>query len=343
MDNSAILRAFVAAGAAPVSGDKLARSLGVSRVAVWARLERLRREGFVFDSAPRVGSRLVKTPDTLHGGLLDALLDAAGAAPPTLRAVATVDSTNNEVERLLNAGAAAPVAVLAARQTAGRGRLGRVWNGAVAGNLYLSVGVRPQLPPARMRAATLAVGLRLCERLAADFNAPLSIKWPNDLVAGGRKVAGILAEARLDADRMRDLVVGVGLNINSRPEDFPPELRDTAGSLAWAQTKSGGAGGAALDFNAVAAAAVTAVLGALADYARDGGLGADFAERWRRFDALAGAHVTARAPGGPIAAEGVTEGIDPDDGSLLVRDAAGALQRLHSGEVTLSKQRREPR
>ncbi|MDR1817428.1 MAG: biotin--[acetyl-CoA-carboxylase] ligase [Puniceicoccales bacterium] len=329
MDTRRILETFLAAGGAAVSGDKLARSLGVSRVAVWGRLERLRAEGFVFEAAPRVGYRLVATPPVLHGDLLAALLAEAGTPPATLRCPASVDSTNDAVERLLTAGEPAPVVVATGEQTAGRGRHGRPWLGTVAGNVCISFGFRPALPPERMRAVTLAVGLRLCERLRGRFGAPLQIKWPNDLQWRGRKVAGILTEARVDADRIRDVVVGVGLNVRSRCADFPSELRDTVATLAEAA-----AGSAPPDVNLAAAECAAAVLTAFADYEREG-LGADFGERWARLDALAGRRVASRSITGGVGVSGIAEGVDAD-GALRVRDAAGAVHALDSGEVTLA-------
>jgi BirA family biotin operon repressor/biotin-[acetyl-CoA-carboxylase] ligase len=328
MDNGKIFDAFLEAGGRPVSGDALARALGISRVSVWERLRQLRREGFVFDAAPRVGYRLAARPARAHGGLVEAWLRRLGAPPAAVRHLDTVDSTNDEAARRLGAGEKTPFVVLSSAQTNGRGRMGRVWQSRDEGNLYLSFAFRPQLAPERMAPVTLAAGLRLCARLSAPPAPFLQIKWPNDLMCGGRKIAGILTEARVDADRLRDMIIGVGLNVNGRRENFPPELRETAGSLAEAS-------GAPLDINETAAAAIAAVLDAVARFEREG-LGADFDALWRRHDFLAGKTVEARGAGREVS--GVVLGVSAG-GSLRVRDAAGKIHALHSGEVTLNRGR----
>ncbi|MDR3229762.1 MAG: biotin--[acetyl-CoA-carboxylase] ligase [Puniceicoccales bacterium] len=319
-----ILDTFLDAGDKPVSGGELARRLGLSRVSAWNRLEQLRREGFVFEAAPRVGYRLVKRPETVHPALLAAYLRRLSpqtAAAVALRCLPATDSTNDEAGRLLSSGEPAPFAVVASAQTAGRGRMGRVWQSDDPGCLYLSFGFRPGLAPERAQSITLAVGLRLCERLAETSALPLLVKWPNDILCDGRKIAGILSEARIDADRVRDIVVGVGLNVNRRV--FPPELRDTAGSLA--------AFGREADINETAALCIAAIHEACERFAADG-LGGDFAQRWRSFDYLAGKTIAARSGTEEISGEAL--GLAPD-GALLVRTSSGLVRALNSGEVTL--------
>ncbi|MDR2863585.1 MAG: biotin--[acetyl-CoA-carboxylase] ligase [Puniceicoccales bacterium] len=325
MDTRVILDTFLDAGDKPVSGDKLARVLGVSRVSVWARLGQLRREGFAFDAAPRVGYRLVKWPALPHAALLNTRLRRLGVTAPA-HCLDHVDSTNSEAERRLGAGEAPPFVVIASEQTSGRGRLGRVWDSRPGGNLYMSFAFRPGIQPERMPSVTLAVGLRLCARLATRYSIPVQIKWPNDLMCEGRKIAGILTEARIDADHVRDLVVGIGLNVNGHIEDFPPELRDIAGSLSTAL-------GAPLDINEVAADCVATVLGAC-EHFFENGLGDDFHDLWRAHDFLAEKTVTAHGAGAQIT--GVAEGVDVR-GALRVRDAAGYVHLLNAGEVTLRR------
>ncbi len=163
--DGSILRAFLDARGAAVSGDDLAGELGVSRVAIWARLARLRGEGLTFDASPRKGYRLVATPPSVHPALLEAHLRRLGCRIPC-EALEVVDSTNSEAERRLAKGAEAPFAVIARRQTAGRGRLGRSWQSDRGGNLYLSLAFRPFLPLDRLGPFTVWMGLAVCEHLA---------------------------------------------------------------------------------------------------------------------------------------------------------------------------------
>ena len=322
--DGSILRAFLDAEGEAVSGDRLARELGVSRVAIWARLARLRREGFRFAASPRKGYRLTATPAALHPALIDAHLRRRRARLPCT-VLAEVDSTNSEAERRLAAGDEAPFAVLALRQTAGRGRLGRRWHSEQAGNLYLSIAFRPFIETARLSPFTLWMGLALCAHLESAHGIRLGLKWPNDLLAAdGRKVAGMLTEARVDADRVRDLVFGLGLNIGSRP----PELRAIASSLREA-------GGAPLDANAAAAGVIAALESAWESF-EDGTFRRQFQKLHARHDCLAGRRVRVTLRGKPLA--GVAEGID-DSGALLLRLPGGKRVSVASGEVTLREGR----
>ncbi len=326
MDNldGSILRAFLDADGAAVSGDDLAGELGVSRVAIWARLARLRREGFDLEASPRKGYRLVATPPALHPALLEAHLRRLGCRLPG-EVLESVDSTNSEAERRLAKGAEAPFAVLARRQTAGRGRLGRAWQSDRAGNLYLSLAFRPFLPLERLGPFTVWMGLAVCEHLAEAHGAELGLKWPNDLLdAEGRKVAGMLTEARVDADAVRDLVFGIGLNLEGPGEDWPAELRRKAGGLRQAT-------GARLDPSATAAGVIAALERAWEKF-EEGRFAAEFRRQAARRDCLRGKPVRVTLRGKPLA--GVAEGIE-DDGALRLRLAGGKVTRVASGEVTL--------
>ena len=108
-------------------------------------------------------------------------------------------------------------AVLARRQTRGKGRLGRVWHSDSPVSLYASLGFRPEVEPERMRTFTLWMGVNLCALLANFTGVEPGIKWPNDILFGDRKAGGLLTEARIDADRIRDLILGIGLNVNPPP------------------------------------------------------------------------------------------------------------------------------
>jgi BirA family biotin operon repressor/biotin-[acetyl-CoA-carboxylase] ligase len=320
-----ILETLLAAGSNPVSGVALARRLGVSRVAVWQQMEKLRAQGFAFVAVRARGYRLAGVPATPHPGLIAAHQRGLGhACPVTL--LDETDSTNDEAARQLVAGRTAPFAVLARRQTHGRGRLGRAWHSADNGNLYASFAFRPRLAPARMQTFTLWMGVNVCELVANFCGANPGLKWPNDLLFAGRKAGGMLTEARMDADQIRDLVFGLGLNVNSPAGGWPPGLAGRAVSLA-EQT------GAPLDLNRFAAALLGRVLLAY-DRFLDGSFTTSFAELWHRYDVLRGQPVTVLQ--GVQRVSGVALGID-DEGALLVRSTKGRTERFRAGEVTLGK------
>jgi BirA family biotin operon repressor/biotin-[acetyl-CoA-carboxylase] ligase len=320
-----LLRELLAHDDDYLSGERLAHLLGVSRVAVWAQLQRLEKLGYRFEAVRRKGYRMLETPRHLHAPLISARLGRLPRAP-ALVCLDRVDSTNSEAERRLAAGEGAPLVILAREQTHGRGRRGRAWHSAANGNLYATFVFRPEIEPARLQDFTLWMGLNLCELVANFCKLQPGLKWPNDLYLGGRKAGGMLTEARVDADQVRDLVFGLGLNVNSQVADFPPDLRRTATSLAQAA-------GTTFDLNKLAAALIGRIGTACRDFL-DGSYRARFDELWHRYDILQGQAVTLVQ--GTRTVRGVAAGIDAE-GSLLVRLDSGRTERFRAGEVTLGR------
>jgi BirA family biotin operon repressor/biotin-[acetyl-CoA-carboxylase] ligase len=321
-----ILEALLAAGSSGhVSGVALARQLGMSRVAVWQYMKKLRAQGFAFAGVRARGYRLSAQPATLCAPLIVAHLRGHGRDCP-LTLLDEVDSTNEEAARQLAAGRPAPFAILARRQTQGRGRLGRAWHSADNGNLYASFAFRPRVAPARMTTFTLWMGVNICELVAHLCHAAPGLKWPNDLLFAGRKAGGMLTEARMDADEIRDLVFGLGLNVNSPAGGWPRELMGRAVSLA---EHTGGA----MDLNHLTAALIGRVLLAY-DRFLNGTFTETFADLWNTYDVLRGQPATVRQ--GEERVSGTVLGID-DEGALLLRTTQGRTQRFRAGEVTLEK------
>ena len=320
-----ILRELLAREGGWVSGTALAAKLGVSRVAVWQHMERLRAAGFAFEAVRARGYRISARPATLHAPLLEALLRVRTRGF-TLQVLEEVDSTNDEVARQLAAGRPAPFAVLARRQTRGKGRLGRVWHSESPVSLYASLGFRPEVEPSRMQTFTLWMGLNLCELLANFTGVEPGIKWPNDIMFGDRKAGGLLTEARIDADRISDLILGIGLNVNPPPRGWPAELASRVITLAEAC-------GQPIDLNRLAAALVGRVLLAY-DAFRENRHRDTFGDLWARFDTLRGRTVTLLEGGRRHTGE--VRGVD-DEGALLLQEGRGPLRRFRAGEVTFEK------
>jgi len=320
-----ILRELLASESGYVSGNKLAKQLGLSRVAVWMQLQKLTKQGFAFEAARSRGYRLVQFPPQLHQALIQAHL-AARAKPPQLVTLERVDSTNTEAGRHLAAGSRTPLVILAREQTQGRGRRGRVWHSPPSGNLYATFVFRPRLEPARLQDFTLWMGLNTCELISNFCGIEPGIKWPNDVFIQGRKAGGMLTEARIDADEVHDLVFGLGLNLNGRSAELPKELQKSAISLAEAA-------GAPVDINRFAAALIGRVLTACNRFVEDD-YRDKFTELWQRFDVLRGRPVAVTQ--GDRTIPGTAMGIDAE-GSLLVRTEAGRMERFRAGEVTLSR------
>ncbi len=326
VSDAEILAAFLAAGDEYVSGASIAEDTGVSRAAVWGRLDRLRSEGFAFEAVRNKGYRLETIPDVLHPALLAAHLLRL-ACPANLHYLAETDSTNSQAERLLADGEHTPFVVVAGKQTAGRGRRGRVWFSEDPGNLTLSLALRPQLPPARMQTFTLWMGLSTCLAVNELCGVSLKVKWPNDLHWNGKKVAGMLTEARSDSEMLRDLVFGIGLNVNGVTDQFPPEVRQVAASLREAV-------GQPFDLNATAAKLILALLKACDAFLEDR-YRETFREQWPLHDALTGRTVTVSQADQVISGEYL--GID-ETGTLRLRLPDGTERPFAAGDVTLKKQ-----
>jgi BirA family biotin operon repressor/biotin-[acetyl-CoA-carboxylase] ligase len=320
-----ILRELLANDPAWVSGAKLATKLGISRVAVWQHMEKLRAAGFAFEAQRARGYRLSVRPSTPHAAFIETQLKVRPRGF-SLLVVDETDSTNDEASRQLGAGRSTPFAVVATRQTQGRGRLGRAWHSEANGNLYLSVAFRPRVAPDRMGAFTLWMGLNVCELLANFAKVSPGLKWPNDILFDGRKAGGILTEARIDSDEIRDLVFGLGLNINSPAGGWPTILGPRAVSLAEVT-------GQPLDFNRLAAALIGRIFLAYQKFV-DGDYTKTFADLWHRYDVLRGRQITVLEGGRRHV--GTIAGLD-DEGALLLRDSSGRTARYRAGEVTIEK------
>lgn len=320
-----ILRELLARDPNWVSGAGLATKLGVSRVAVWQHMEKLRAAGFTFEAQRARGYRIAARPPTLYAPLIETQLKVR-PKNFSLIVLDEVDSTNDEAARQLTGGRVTPFAVLSRRQTRGRGRFGRVWHSESASGLYASFAFRPSVSPDRMQTFTLWMGLNICELLANFAGLHPGIKWPNDILFDGRKAGGMLTEARVDSDQIRDLVFGLGLNVNTPVGGWPVDLAKRAISLEDVAGKS-------LDLNRLAAALIGRVLLAYESFSEGEHL-KGFADLWHKYDLLRGKTV-ALLEGGRRH-QGVVAGLD-DEGALLLRDGHGHVNRFRAGEVTLEK------
>ena len=233
MSRERVLSLLRESGGEYLSGEAMSRQLGISRAAVWKTIEALRQEGYEIASAPNRGYRLQAAPDRLREGELAGPLEGCLVGRKLL-CLDTVDSTNTECKRQAMAGAEEGLVVIADEQTGGRGRLGRTFQSPKGSGLYLSALLRPRLEPAQVADFTAWVAVAVCDGIEAACGVRPRIKWTNDIILGGRKLVGILTELGLESESnaLEYLVPGIGINVNHRPEDFTPEIRDMATSLA---------------------------------------------------------------------------------------------------------------
>ena len=213
-----------------VSGEKLARDLGVPHSTLVRWVEKLRETGVEIRGEPFTGYRLVRLPDVMLPQLIRPRLRTTDLGR-TLYHFYKVDSTNAFAARLLSHGRKAPdgTVILSEYQTAGRGRLGRSWHSEPESGLYFSMILRPKIPPSLAPLFTLGTAVAMHNAVERDTRVDVDIKWPNDLLVGRKKVCGILSEIQAEVDMIRTMIVGVGLNVNHAV--MPDELSEIATSL----------------------------------------------------------------------------------------------------------------
>lgn len=304
-----------------VSGERLSAELGISRAAIWKHVEHLRAEGYRIDAEHARGYRLAAVPDRLLPAEIGRHLATARFAR-SIVAFDETDSTNVQAARLAREGAPEGTLVVAERQTAGRGRLGRTWVSPARLNLYASFILRPDLGPSEAPRLALAAAVGLARTLAPLAPGLVAIKWPNDCLLDGRKTAGILMEMDAELDRVRSVVLGIGVNLNADRDAFPPELRATATSVRLATGRT------------VDRVAFTAALAGHLEAVYDRVVGGDFAavvREWETYSCLTGRRVTIAA--GAERTTGVVRGLDAE--GRLVLDGPGGIEHVVAGDVTL--------
>jgi BirA family transcriptional regulator, biotin operon repressor / biotin---[acetyl-CoA-carboxylase] ligase len=213
-----------------VSGDFIAAELGISRTAIWKFVHQLERLGYVITKLKGRGYKLIKTPDKLYAWEIQRHFN-----PDIIGKEITykdiVDSTNSYAFKLALDGASEGTCVLADAQKAGRGRLNRVWFSPAGENLYLSVILKPHVHPSNVYPITFISSLAVYDTVETITGIKPTLKWPNDLLINGKKICGTLLELSTEADMVRFVVVGIGLDINMREKEVKEEIDQKATSL----------------------------------------------------------------------------------------------------------------
>lgn len=301
------------------SGEALARALGVTRATVWNAIRSAQRHGVAIDGIRGSGYRLADPIVWLDAAAINAALGPL-AAGFRIRVADEVDSTSSRL--LASEGADAPGTVLVAeRQRAGRGRAGRPWHSAPGGSLTFSVLWRFAGGAASLGGASLAVAVALIRALNGLGIPGVQVKWPNDIVHRGRKLAGILIELRGDALGPTDAVIGVGINV-SLPQGTREAIDQPAVDLR--------ALAGAVDRNRLLAAVLREFHAVLARFEAEGFRA--LREEWDRHHAYRGREVELYLPSGERVG-GHVQDVGPA-GELILRTAAGARSFV-SGELRL--------
>lgn len=219
-----------------VSGQELCELLGVSRTTVWKAINQLKEAGYEIEAVSNRGYRMLSIPDILSQSEIESVQQTKWAGHP-IYYYAELDSTNTQARRQGEEGAAHGAVIVANTQTAGRGRRGRTWNSPKDSGLFYTMLLKPQIMPSNAPMLTLVQAMAAAKGIRKISGLEALIKWPNDIVINGKKVAGILTEMSAQIDYVNYIVVGTGINVHQL--DFPKEIVKTASSIDLSSKENG--------------------------------------------------------------------------------------------------------
>ena len=197
-----------------LSGDQISKHLGISRQGLWKHIQELKDSGYEIVAVPHLGYRLLSCPDRLFPFEISRALNTKFIAKQ-IHYFDYLVSTMNLAMQLGMQGEYSGALVLTESQTKGRGRLGRSWFSPKYKGIYLSLILRPKIPPAVSPVLTLLSAVSICEAVKKVVDLDVQIKWPNDIFIHNKKFAGILTEMNAEVDKVNFVVIGIGLNVNN--------------------------------------------------------------------------------------------------------------------------------
>ncbi len=302
-----------------VSGQEISAGFGITRAAVWKKIKLLKKKGFVIDAAPSKGYKLVKSPEFSTDEIR---ADVASDFWKTFYFYDSVDSTNEVAASLsLKNEVESGTVVIADSQKRGRGRLGRTWISPPGVNIYMSVILRPEIPPKDATLLTVLAAVASATALRDMTEIDFSIKWPNDLIVSGKKVGGILTEVRSEPDSIKIAIIGIGINVNIARKDFPDEIKSIATSVR-------GETGKYHSRSEIISRILNEFEGwymTLVNIGRE-----PLLEKWRQLSSTLGKEIEVTTSRETIS--GFAEDID-EEGMLIVKLRSGALKRISAGDI----------
>ena len=305
-----------------VSGEEMGRRFNVSRTAIWKHINELRKKGYKITSSPRSGYRLVGDTDRLIPEEVSLGLNTKFIGKRILYRE-EVTSTQDVADGFAKQGMEEGTVVISERQTEGRGRMGRNWASPAGGGIYLSMILRPSLRPAQVLQIPLIVGVAASRAIKRVSSLEPRIKWPNDIIVGGKKVGGILTEMNSEIDRVNYIIPGIGINVTTPRALLPEPIRDIATSLAEEC-------GEAISRVKLLQYILTEFETLYTEFLSSGF--EVMREEWKKLDNTIGSWV--KVSGGGEEVEGEALDID-SEGFLLIRKEDGDVKRIVSGDVSL--------
>ncbi|HYA15181.1 MAG TPA: biotin--[acetyl-CoA-carboxylase] ligase [Syntrophales bacterium] len=307
-----------------VSGEYLAHRMAISRTAIWKHIRNLKEDGYIIESSPKKGYLLRQSSDLLLVNEIQEGLTTIIFGKVDIAYFRETDSTNLRAKLLASDGAPEGTVVVAESQTRGRGRRGRSWFSPSGEGIYTSIILRPSISPNEAPKLTLMASVAVAETLLSMTSLKnINIKWPNDILINGRKIAGILTEISMEMDRIDYIVVGVGINVNTPYKSLPLDIQDIATSVLMETGKP---------FPRIALLrAYLEWLEIYYDTFKTRGF-EPIMNRWKSLADIVGHRVSVDM----IDRVRVGEVIDIDkDGFLILKEDAGSIERIISGDVTL--------
>lgn len=303
-----------------ISGQGLSRALGISRTAIWKHIKNLKEMGFRIEASPSKGYRLDISDLPFNDiEILSGL--STGLIARNIHFFSSLDSTNIKAYELGRLGAPEGSAVIAETQTRGKGRIGRRWESPPGLNLYVSIILRPPVPPQSAHNLTFLSAVALAESIEAFISRKPEVKWPNDILIDGKKTAGILLEMDSEPDRVHFVIAGIGVNLNMKHSMLPEVIRPIATSVS---EKAG----REIDRAQFARSLFSSMEKWYKVYL-NGGFG-PILDAWKGFFTMEGKAL--KVTSFDKVTTGVCAGVDPD-GALLLKTASGDVMRVISGDV----------
>lgn len=299
-----------------VSGEEISRDLKISRTAVWKHIAHLRAKGYAIEAVPHLGYRIISLPDKLLPEEVSYGLNTKIIGKKIFY-YDIVASTMDIAFDLGLKGAPEGTVVFTESQSQGRGRLGRSWASPKEKGIYLSLLLRPEFLPQEAPKITLMAAVAICEAVKKVTGLSVLIKWPNDILFGGKKLAGILTELDAEADKIKFINIGIGINVNTQKPFLPPEAISLADAL-----------GRVVARVELAKEILCALERNYFILKKDGF--AQIAQIWRAHSAILGRRIEIRSQSRVISGE--AQDIDAD-GALLVRQDSGFIEKVLSGDV----------
>lgn len=306
-----------------ISGEEISQHLGISRAAIWKHIQELRNLGYDITAVPHLGYRWISSPDRLFPWEIKHLLKNKFIGK-TIYYYENLSSTMDTAMDLSLKGATEGAVVIAEHQTKGRGRMGRIWLSPKYRGIYFSLIIKPKILPQQAPILTLIAAVAICEGLKKQAGLTAQIKWPNDILIDNKKIGGILTELSAEMDIVHAIIVGVGINVNNEKKTLPyvaSSLKEITG------------------YEISRVNILQSILSCFEErylQFQKGGV-AKILDKWRHLSTTLGKRVRLNVGGHKNRLSGEAVDID-QDGSLLIRQDSGLVERAISGDIIHCKQ-----